>query len=297
MNNISPCWCCIYEKYKLKLFVVVLVIIHTSTSVAGDCKISNKLLAFFNVKDGIYLTFAHAVNSQSKLRLALDDPSIMILEADILMDPVKNIPIMAHPPATSSDLTLSQFLSKVLASKSARGMKLDFKQIEVVEPSLKIFKKALADAKLSSGKLAPIMLNADILAGPNDPQKVPVKATSFISHCKSDDSSILSTGWTTSKENSKSEGYTWKNVEEMKQVLKDVRQPVTFPVRAYLVGRSKEQLLWLLKQKKNYSLTIWHSYVDKYDVKEIAFLREYPCRVYYDLPDSMMKELRNIPSG
>ena len=92
-------------------------------------------------------------------------------------------------------------------------------------------------------------------------------------------------------------GYTWKNVEEMKQVLKDVRQPVTFPVRAYLVGRSKEQLLWLLKQKKNYSLTIWHSYVDKYDVKEIAFLREYPCRVYYDLPDSMMKELRNIPSG
>ena len=219
MNNISPCWCCIYEKYKLKLFVVVLVIIHTSTSVAGDCKISNKLLAFFNVKDGIYLTFAHAVNSQSKLRLALDDPSIMILEADILMDPVKNIPIMAHPPATSSDLTLSQFLSKVLASKSARGMKLDFKQIEVVEPSLKIFKKALADAKLSSGKLAPIMLNADILAGPNDPQKVPVKATSFISHCKSDDSSILSTGWTTSKENSKSEGiysfiYLLKNNNE-----------------------------------------------------------------------------------
>merc|ERR1719430_135815 len=72
-------------------------------------------------------------------------------------------PIMAHPPANSSDLSLEQFLQSVLASTQSgekKGIKLDFKFLGVVEPSL-IMLDNLRD-KLN----IPVWLNADILKGP-----------------------------------------------------------------------------------------------------------------------------------
>ena len=81
-------------------------------------------------------------------------------------------------------------------------------------------------------------------------------------------------------------------VEEMYDLLKDVKQPVTFPVRASLTAISQKQLLWLLKQREDYSLTLWHSSADQYDIRKVGFLRQYPLRVYYDLPKEKIDILR-----
>ena len=157
----------------------------------------SRMLEFFSLTDGIDLKFAHAVNSRSKLNKALTDPDIMVLEADILIDPLHNIPIMAHPPANSSDLTLVQFLASVFGYTSLKGVKLDFKQIAVVEPSLQILEESKGN---HSGRLPPIILNADILEGPENPSSVPVDAQKFLALCqKYDRTSMLSPGWTTRK--------------------------------------------------------------------------------------------------
>lgn len=68
-----------------------------------------------------------------------------MLEADIVLGHVIGkesgppIPVMAHPPATTSDLSLSDFLSTVAqyntANNKQKGVKLDFKSIDAFEKS------------------------------------------------------------------------------------------------------------------------------------------------------------------
>ena len=69
----------------------------------------------------------------------------MMIEADVLFGHVTGgevhagvRPIMAHPPAKHSDLTLERFLDRILQSDLAKGIKLDFKEMDVVEPALVI---------------------------------------------------------------------------------------------------------------------------------------------------------------
>ena len=107
------------------------------------------------------VSWSHATNSRAKLDKALTD-STMMIEADVSLG-AGNKPIMAHPPANTSDLSLEQFLESVLASTQSgekKGIKLDFKFLGVVEPSLVMLDK-LRD-KLNF----PVWLNADILKGP-----------------------------------------------------------------------------------------------------------------------------------
>eukprot|EP00794_Sanderia_malayensis_P016560 gene16560-18237_t len=216
---------------------------------------NNSLLEFFNLTDGKDLKFAHAVNSQDKLRTALDDPTIFILEADVVMDALKKIPIMAHPPAVSSDLTLHMFLNETFLKKDPqKGIKLDFKQLEAIQPSLEILKNVKNASKLQGRKPFPILLNADILTGPNQPASTPVNATKFIELCMAYGSNeILSPGWTTKADNSPTaKGYSWEMVREMQSVIKDVTQEVTFPVRASLVaGTNKNGPLFLQPYSEN----------------------------------------------
>lgn len=64
----------------------------------------------------------------------------MFLEADIMFIESMHLePIMAHPPDTSSDLTFSQWLDLVISK--GRGLKLDFKTANSIEPCLKILQK------------------------------------------------------------------------------------------------------------------------------------------------------------
>jgi hypothetical protein len=69
---------------------------------------------------------------------------LMMLEADVVLGTLKGgsgaeIPVMAHPPDNVSDLSLESFLAEVVAAtrKGHRcGIKLDFKSVDVLSPSL-----------------------------------------------------------------------------------------------------------------------------------------------------------------
>lgn len=73
---------------------------------------------------------------------------IQFIEADIVLgtiinDPSQIIqPVMGHPPNVVSDITLQSFLTKILDfnrdkdERNRKGVKLDFKSIEVFEGSL-----------------------------------------------------------------------------------------------------------------------------------------------------------------
>lgn len=69
----------------------------------------------------------------------------MMLEADVVLgnlqsNATKLMPIMAHPPNTTSDLSLEEFIEIVLKN-GTKGMKLDFKSIEAFNQSSEILKK------------------------------------------------------------------------------------------------------------------------------------------------------------
>lgn len=75
-----------------------------------------------------------------------------MLEADVVLGRLidqnssESIPIMGHPPATSSDLSLQHFLDSIQLYNShnrndSRGVKLDFKSIEVFEKSVPIIEQ------------------------------------------------------------------------------------------------------------------------------------------------------------
>jgi hypothetical protein len=65
--------------------------------------------------------------------------NLMFIETDVLLVEGKHSePIMAHPPATDSDLTFDEMLR--VALPTGKGLKIDFKSMAAVEPSLKILK-------------------------------------------------------------------------------------------------------------------------------------------------------------
>lgn len=70
----------------------------------------------------------------------------MFLEADILfIESLHSEPIMAHPPQTESDLKFSEWLD--LTISKGRGLKLDFKTPNAIEPCLKLLKSKSNEVK------------------------------------------------------------------------------------------------------------------------------------------------------
>lgn len=75
-----------------------------------------------------------------------------MIEADIVLGQLNGegpvLPVMAHPPATVSDLTLEEFLYQIKDYNEGhegaeKGVKLDFKSIEVFEGSLDILDESI----------------------------------------------------------------------------------------------------------------------------------------------------------
>ena len=69
----------------------------------------------------------------------------MMIEADVLLGKLHNgdnslVPIMAHPPKQTSDISFEEFLDTHLRYFKKKGLKLDFKSIEVVEKALIMLK-------------------------------------------------------------------------------------------------------------------------------------------------------------
>ena len=69
-----------------------------------------------------------------------------MLEGDVVMgrhtttNATDKIPIMAHPPATESDLSFEEFLN-ITINNGTKGIKLDFKSNEAFNNSKPILRK------------------------------------------------------------------------------------------------------------------------------------------------------------
>ncbi|XP_069818961.1 protein FAM151B [Dendropsophus ebraccatus] len=239
-------------------------------------------------RDGIEILWEHATNSKEKLQKALQS-DVHMIEADILLRGTGDKePIMAHPPATDSDINLQEWLDKV--SMSNKGIKLDFKSMEAVLPSMKILDT------MRDNLHQPVWINADILLGPGGTLRV--DGTEFLQVVTSFFSDVtLSLGWTTAwHSDTPNEGYSWEMVREMENICKNLNQPVTFPVRAALVRQSWPQLQWLLQSSDRYSLTIWSGKDDIYPTEDLLYAREHSGkdRIFYDVFEPQNSELKQV---
>jgi len=227
--------------------------------------------------------WSHATNSIDLLDTAIKDDTMMI-EADISIGE-GGVPIMAHPPLTESDLTLQEFMNTVIAASNKgvkKGVKLDFKFIDIVEPSLNIVKQ------LEDKFNFPLWLNADILQGPGG--STPVDADRFLDlSTEYFPQATLSTGYTTSAEGQ----YTAEQMMEMFNTLngKGIVAPVTLPLRASLTARSMlevEQFLAKVEEDGSFpaTLTIWGSASDNVDHENLDKLitEVGKNRIYLDVP-------------
>ncbi|XP_063344792.1 protein FAM151B [Pelmatolapia mariae] len=238
--------------------------------------------SFITRMDAAEVSWSHAANSRSRLAEALTGPSLMI-EADIIMrgrDPKE--PIMAHPPDTDSDITLREWLEGV--KEYGKGIKLDFKSMQAVSPSLVLLQEVLTEP------YRPVWINADIFLGPGG-QIGPLEHHTFLSVVTPLPShTVLSLGWTTGwTAGTDNPGYSWDMVHMMEKICRDLKHPVTFPVRASLLAKSFSQLAWLLKQSDRYTLTVWTGHSDEFSLQDLQPYREEfaTSRIYFDLPDSL----------
>ncbi|XP_035752527.1 protein FAM151B [Egretta garzetta] len=213
-----------------------------------------------------------------------------MIEADVLLRGGKGgngDPIMAHPPETDSDNTLQEWLEEIIHTN--KGIKLDFKSLEAVRPSLELLQHVKQDLR------RPVWINADILPGPNGSNAV-VDAKGFLDTVTSFFPNVtLSLGWTTGWHPDKhNKGYDWMMVKEMAQICSSLSQPVTFPVRAALVRQSTSELCWLIQQSDRYSLTVWTGKEDVYSLEDLLYIRENfdKSRVYYDILEPKNSEFK-----
>ncbi|XP_072525519.1 protein FAM151A [Salminus brasiliensis] len=244
-------------------------------------------------KDGLYATWYHAANSKTEMKEALQS-GVMILEADVNVEGHNtvnetNIPIMAHPPNVYSDNTLKEWLEAVLESK--RGIKLDFKSLQAVEPSLDLLR-----IKNQTGIHRPVWLNADILPGPNVPNFWPVvNATLFFDLIQRKFPDVtISPGWKVLYLSLFPKvTYTQAMVEQMYDTVKHLPQRITFPVLAIMAKNGWPHLSWLLSQSSRFSLTLWQG-EENPTVNDLLFIRDNsnPQCIYYDIYEPVLSQLK-----
>uniref|UniRef100_A0A6B2E6H2 Putative conserved secreted protein n=1 Tax=Phlebotomus kandelakii TaxID=1109342 RepID=A0A6B2E6H2_9DIPT len=252
------------------------------------------------------ITWAHAVNSQDLLDITLAS-SIDMIEADIVLGHLVDdpdgpaLPIMGHPPATVSDISLQSFLTQILEynknSEKMKGVKLDFKSTEVFNGSLGML------TNIWSSMDYPVWLNADIVSGPvNNTGTNPVDPNAFLSGCRSFPSSVLSIGWTTRWGPFFTEGvYTDDQIALMSDSIRNnaipgSSHPITFPVRAGIAAQSLPQLASLMRtfnETNEVTLTIWSSENDAVDVEKLRTLifSVGIDKVYVDVPKDLLDRL------
>ncbi|XP_029803646.1 protein FAM151A isoform X1 [Suricata suricatta] len=254
-------------------------------------------LGHISHRDGLLVTWYHAANSQKEMEAALSSDA-MVLEADVNIEGLNTanetgVPIMAHPPAIYSDNTLQQWLEAVLAS-SQKGIKLDFKSLKAVGPSLALLRRLTEDGRVQR----PVWINADILRGPNVPISTEVNATQFLALVQENyPEATLSPGWTTLYVPLfPNRTYTRAMVEKMQGLVGALPQKVTFPVRAVMVRAAWPHFSWLLGQSQRYSLTLWQGASDPVSVDDLLYVRDNSAshQVYYDLFEPVLSQFKQL---
>ncbi|KAI9555839.1 hypothetical protein GHT06_018356 [Daphnia sinensis] len=252
--------------------------------------------------------WGHGVNSRGQLFQSLQGNDMMI-EADVSMGTItgregKLLPIMAHPPFKTSDLSLEEFLDIALSSRSPKGIKLDFKEMEAVEVSLMIIKSRANKIRV------PLWLNGDIIQGPVNATTKPLDARRFLNLTKRYfPNAVLSVGWTTRYGPDISswplqiinEGsYTMDHMIQLRDALKaaQIRQPVTFPIRAGLstTPESQRSILWLLEQIEGSTLTLWSGPFDTVDLPGLMKLVKHigTKKIYIDVSSGLLCEIQHF---
>jgi hypothetical protein len=230
------------------------------------------ILNEFGISSASDVIWAHAVNSKAKLAEALRE-NVHFLECDIMLRERDGQPIMAHPPATDSDITLKEWVDEVVSSGKMVGMKFDFKEIRAVKPSLTLLASAL-----SKWKNCLLWLNADVLGHPEGHNNwPPVAPTEFLSLVSSFfPQAVVSLGWAS----------LWDvndMIESMLQLAGSVQQPVVFPVYEPFCRQYSEEVQHILEQTK-YSLVLWTTPEKEPDKEFVGALTlNYPYRVFTDL--------------
>ncbi|CAC5383744.1 unnamed protein product [Mytilus coruscus] len=245
-------------------------------------------LLYFNItpRDASSILWSHNTDTWHLLNTATQG-DVMMIEGDIMLlgqdtGNKTNIPIMAHDVGDYNNITFEQWIDEII--KVDKGMKLDLKTIDAVKPALQIV------SMKSSRIKGPVWANADILKGPGgiDPR---IPGNAFLEAIQEFPNVVLSLGWTTkNKGDDNNLNYTMEMVQEMYNIVKDLQQPITFPVRAEQLIDSLDSFEWLLGKSRGYTLTVWTAKHDKVTKPDMDFARRKleASRVYFDLP----RELR-----
>ena len=144
-----------------------------------------------------------------------------------------------------------------------------------------------------------IWLNADIYAGPVNATNTPVDADSFLQEAKKFDKATLSIGWTTQWSQDSNDGkYDREQITTMIEGLNktEIKNPITFPIRAGIGANSLEELSFLydsLKDTNHVTFTIWSGTNDYVDIGRLRNLIFYfgIDKVYIDVPDTLFNQL------
>ena len=115
----------------------------------------------FSAADKGGLRWAHAVNSCAQLTSCLSDPSLHLLEADVMLDESTGTPYMSHPPELCREESLADFLAAVVAASRPLAVKLDFKSPSALTAALPLLRQTI---QLPSWP-GLVWLNADVLGG------------------------------------------------------------------------------------------------------------------------------------
>jgi len=219
--------------------------------------------------------WSHATNSAAQLAKATSvSRPVDFVEADILLEKDTGRPVMAHPPATTSDLSFEAFVERFVelalhpqgsadgTASAARplGLKLDFKDPRAVEPCLRILSAAVA--KTGAAWRHPIWLNADIFTGPGgNPTKF--NANDFLRQCQavSLPNVALSLGWTTGWNLFTCigmHGYSAAHIDDALNTLAKLDHPiaVTWAVRSAIIRQTPAALVRRLTEQQR-TLTVW----------------------------------------
>ncbi|CAG9834884.1 unnamed protein product [Diabrotica balteata] len=250
------------------------------------------------------VTWAHAVNDKEYLKKVLNDDKIMMIEADVIIGKLKNqendIPIMAHPPNKTSDLSLIDFLEQIsdfneqagINKSQGKGVKLDFKENAALASSIEILKRI-------KKRNYPLWLNADILDGHfgTGTKTEPVDAKIFFTYTEDVEQVTLSLGWTTCN-NAPGQAYGNIQIQEMIDIIRsnNVTNIITFAVRANLIANThKDKMKELLHStiNNNSSFTIWSHHEDKVNIDSLKeVIAEFGVNsIFFDIPQELRDQL------
>jgi hypothetical protein len=221
------------------------------------------------------------------------------LVTDVLRENI--LPVMAHPPNDTSDISLEDFLRQIKAFNNGvtkerqKGVKLDFKSTDVFQSAIETLMSWNEDYEL--------FVNADIYSGPvNNNTTQPVDPNIFLSESKKVTKAILSPGWTTRwGTESDDGGYTREQIDAMIDGVRsnEVKNPITFPIRAGIAANSLTELTHLynsLKATNEITFTVWSSFssndfVDVEKLRKIIFTFGID-KVFIDVPEVLYNQLQ-----